>query len=89
VVYHETYQHEREQWDGPFGSRPFFIVTVEVKPEVEPEFRTWYEGEYLPKIMVDVPTWAACRRYTSVDLIPTRYLTVYEALSRSDPRPLF
>lgn len=84
VVYHETYRHEREQWGGSFGNRPFFIVTVEVKPEAESEFRGWYEGEYLPKIMADVPTWAACRRYTSVGLTPVRYHTIYEALSQSD-----
>lgn len=83
ITYKETYAHERLPWDGPFGSRPFFVVSIEVKLEQEPEFRKWYEGEYLPKIMADVPTWAACRRYTSINRNSTRYLTIYEAASQS------
>ncbi|RUR84935.1 DUF4286 family protein [Chlorogloeopsis fritschii PCC 9212] len=84
ITYRETYAHERVSWDGAFGSRILFIVTVEVKPEQEPEFRRWYEEEYLSKIMADVPTWAACRRYTSVNAVPTRYLTIYEAASQTE-----
>jgi hypothetical protein len=78
VLYAPTYAHERVPWDGAFGSRPFFLVTVEVKADREAEFRSWYEGEYLPKIMADVPAWAACRRYTSLDRNPVHYHTVYE-----------
>jgi hypothetical protein len=84
VAYRQTYAHERVPWDGIFSSRPFFMVTVEVKPDAEPAFRSWYEGEYLPKIMADVPTWVACRRYTSVDRDPAHYHTIYEVGSLAD-----
>jgi len=84
VAYRQTYAHERTPIGGPFGGRPFFMVTVEVQPESEPSFRSWYEGEYLPKIMADVPTWVACRRYTSTDRDPVHYLTIYEVLSLGD-----
>lgn len=80
-IYGETYAHARVPWDGPFGSRPFFLVSVEVNPLQEPEFTAWYETRYLPKNLADVPTWAACRRYTSLDREPTRYQTIYEAWS--------
>jgi hypothetical protein len=89
VAYRQTYAHERVSWDGPFGSRPFFMVTVEVRPEVEPAFRSWYEGEYLPKIMADVPAWVACRRYTSVDREPIHYHTIYEVQSLQDLEEAF
>lgn len=89
VAYRQTYAHERVSWDGAFGSRPFFMVTVEVKPEAEPKFGSWYEGEYLPKIMADVPTYAACRRYTSVDRDPAHVHTVYEVQSLGDLEEAF
>jgi hypothetical protein len=89
VAYRQTYAHERVPWDGPFGSRPFFMVTVEVKPDTEPTFRSWYEGEYLPKIMADVPAWAACRRYMSVDREPVHFHTIYEVQSLQDLEEAF
>ncbi|QHV00705.1 hypothetical protein [Synechocystis sp. CACIAM 05] len=84
VAYQQTYAHSRCPWDGIFGNRPFFQVSVEVKPEAEPEFRAWYEESYLPKIMADVPTWAACRRYTSLDREPVIYHTIYETANLAD-----
>jgi len=84
VAYRQTYAHERVPGEGIFGSRPFFMVTVEVKPEADAEFRSWYEREYLPKIMADVPTWAACRRYTSADREPVHVHTIYEVRSLGD-----
>jgi hypothetical protein len=82
--YRQTYVHQRVPCDGIFGSRPFFMVTVEVKPETEPEFRSWHEGEYLQKIMADVPTWAACRRHTSAGREPVHINTIYEVQSLKD-----
>jgi len=80
AVYVQTYAHPRETQDGPFGSRPFFSVTVETRGgEEENQFNNWYENIYLPKNMADVPTWAACRRYCSVGGSPSRGMTIYEA----------
>lgn len=84
VAYQQTYAHPRCAWDGSFGNRPFFQVSVEVKPETEAEFRAWYEEIYLPKIMADVPTWVACRRYASVDRELVIHHTIYETQSLAD-----
>jgi hypothetical protein len=84
VAYQQTYCHPRCPGDGIFGNRPFFQVSVEVKPESETVFGAWYEENYLPKIMADVPTWAACRRYTSVDREPVIRHTIYETHSLAD-----
>jgi hypothetical protein len=84
VAYRQIYAHDRITCDVAFGSRPFFMVTVEVKSESEPKFRSWYEGEYLPKILADVPTWAACRRYSSVDREPVHFHTIYEVQGLGD-----
>jgi hypothetical protein len=79
TVYRETWAHDRMPCDGRFGNRPFFVVSVETGSERREAFRAWYEELYLPKIMADVPTWAAARRYTSVGRSPALYQTVYEA----------
>lgn len=79
--YQEIYRHQREPLDGPFGSRPFFRVSVETESERTHAFNDWYHGEYLPKIMADVPAWAAARRYQSVSREPRRVHTVYEVES--------
>ncbi|MGQ9371904.1 hypothetical protein [Azospirillum sp. A39] len=78
-LYRQRYAHPRTPWDGPFGSRPFFMVAVEVRPEAEDAFNAWYEGRYLPCNLADVPLWAACRRYESVGRSPRRAMTLYEA----------
>jgi hypothetical protein len=56
-------------------------VSVEVDQQREAEFTVWYETQYLPKSLADVPVWAACRRYTSINREPIRYQTIYEAWS--------
>lgn len=81
TVYRPVYAHPRAPADGPFASRPFFMVSVEVRPERESEFNQFYHGVYLPRVLADGPTWAACRRYKSEGRSPTRYITVYEAPS--------
>jgi hypothetical protein len=77
-VYRQNYTHPRRAWDGPFGSRPFFMVTADISDEHEPEFASWYEGEYLPRNVAEVPDWAAVRRYRSHGA-PRRTFVVYEA----------
>ncbi|QBR83038.1 hypothetical protein E3983_00910 [Legionella israelensis] len=78
-IYTQRYEHPRRTWDGIFGGRPFFMVSVEVTPEKSTSFNDWYEQIYLPKNLADVPTWAACRRYSSYDRSPVRDFTIYEA----------
>ncbi|KTD43413.1 hypothetical protein [Legionella quateirensis] len=78
-VYTQRYQHRRGSGMDHFGSRPFFMVSVEVKPEQLDVFDDWYENHYLPKNLADVPTWTGCCRYSSQGKIPSRQLTVYEA----------
>ena len=77
-VYREIYRHPRMPWDGPFGSRPFFMVTADVSDAREVEFASWYQGEYLPRNVAEVPGWVAVRRYESHDA-PRRTFVVYEA----------
>lgn len=79
VAYRQTWRHDREPGDGPFGGRPFFMVSVETDPAEEESFRDWYETDYLPKTMADIPTFVACRRYTSLGRKPERSHTIYEA----------
>jgi hypothetical protein len=74
-----VYEHPRTTWDGPFGSRPFFLVTADVAAGDEPDFARWYHGEYLPRNVAEVPTWAAVRRYESVGCGTRRTFVVYEA----------
>jgi hypothetical protein len=77
----EIYRHPRQPLDGIFGSRPFFRVTVQTDGRETAAFNHWYHHEYLPKIMADVPAWAATRRYASVDRKPELVHTVYEVES--------
>jgi hypothetical protein len=81
VVYSETYRHSREPADGAWGRRPMYLVTYQVRPEMEPAFSAWYESDYIPHLMADVPGYAACRRYASRGSDPQTYLTVYEIAS--------
>jgi hypothetical protein len=78
-VYRQVYRHPRRPWDGPFGSRPFFMVTADITEAHEPEFSSWYEGEYLPGNVAEVPGWTAVRRYESHGREPRRTFVVYEA----------
>jgi hypothetical protein len=76
--FEEIYRHPREPFGGCFASRPFFRVSVQTKPTETVAIESWYHHEYLPKIMADVPTWAACRRYRSLDQNSTTAHTIYE-----------
>lgn len=78
-LYVERWAHPRAPLDGIFGSRPFFMVSVELRPGVERPFHDWYETGYLPRNVADVPGWVGCRRYSSVGREPARHLAIYEA----------
>lgn len=78
-VYRQRWAHPRAAWDGNFGSRPFFMVSVELRDEQAGPFHEWYEQDYLPKNVADVPSWVACRRYSSEGRASARHLTIYEA----------
>lgn len=78
VVYRETYRHARVPADGAWGRRPIYLVTYQVRSEQEPAFGAWYESEYIPRLMADVPGYVGCRRYLSQNAQPTTHLTVYE-----------
>ncbi|SEO25580.1 hypothetical protein SAMN02990966_01388 [Rhodospirillales bacterium URHD0017] len=78
-VYRQRWAHPRTSWDGNFGSRPFFMVSVELRDEQAELFHEWYEQDYLPKNVADVPSWIACRRYSSEGRAPVRHVAIYEA----------
>lgn len=78
-LYRLRWEHPRRAPDGPFGSRPFFMVGVELDPTRADAFHDWYELDYLPKNVADVPTWTACRRYSSEGRAPQRHLAIYES----------
>ena len=79
LVYRERWAHPRRAADGAFGSRSFFMVSVELDSDRAAPFHDWYERDYLPKNVADVPSWVACRRYSSEGRSPQRHLAVYEA----------
>lgn len=79
------YEHPRR---APcyFGNQALFLVTCEIKPELEADFHKWYHGHYLPRNLADVPTWSACRRYkaeASADGSPSRYITICQSNDES------
>ncbi|HZD66198.1 MAG TPA: hypothetical protein VE152_08885 [Acidimicrobiales bacterium] len=78
-VYRQIYRHPRRAWDGPFAGRPLFLVTADVPETAEPAFAAWYQGEYLPRNVAEVPGWVAVRRYGSDRPQPRRTFVVYEA----------
>ena len=78
-LYLERWAHPRKPADGNFAGRPFFMVSVELAAGREQQFNDWYEQNYLPKNVADVPSWAGCRRYSSVGRQPARHHAIYEA----------
>ncbi|WP_204808035.1 hypothetical protein [Mycobacterium riyadhense] len=77
-LYRQRYEHLRKPPGGVFCG-PFFMVSVETRPERKDRFDRWYEETYLPRNVADVPLWSGCRRYESVGRSPEKQLTVYEA----------
>ncbi len=79
ISFLNSWSHERQAWDGPFGSRPILLWQHEMKAELDEEFQSWYQESYLPLQVADIPAWVACRRYQSVLKEPVRRLTIFEA----------
>jgi hypothetical protein len=79
ISYVPRWEHQRKPIDGSFASRPFLLWSLEMKPDLDEEFQNWYETEYLPLQIADIPGWVACRRYTSVNRDPVRHITIFEA----------
>lgn len=79
ISYTPRWEHPRMPSDGRFGSRPFLLWSLEMKPDLDQEFQDWYETRYLPLQVADIPGWSACRRYSSVGREPVRHLTLFEA----------
>lgn len=79
MIYKNSWEHERKNPDGAFAGRPLMVWSHEMKPELDAEFQYWYENDYLPKQIADVPSWSAIRRYASVGQQAMRRLTVFEA----------
>ena len=78
VLYKPIYEHRRRPVDGAFASRPLVAVTTEVKSEVLAGFHEWLHHNYVPRLMADVPSVAACRQYQSSGTDPIRYVMIYE-----------
>ncbi|MBX9688498.1 MAG: hypothetical protein K2X27_17445 [Candidatus Obscuribacterales bacterium] len=79
ISYLNSWTHERSPLDGAFGSRPIFIWAHEMKSELDESFQDWYENDYLPLQVADIPGWSACRRYKSVKRDSLRRLSIFEA----------
>jgi len=62
---------------------PMFFWQLEMKPELDAAFQKWYEQDYLPLQVAEIPTWAGCRRYKSVGTPQSRHLTVFETSDES------
>ena len=64
-------------------TRAIYQVRLKVRPEHEDAFNAWYEGEYIPKLMREVPHFTAVHRYAG-ELDGDRiYLTDYETTSET------
>jgi len=79
IAYKQTWAHERGAGNGAFRGGPFFLWSLEMKRELDEQFQRWYEDEYLPLQVADIPTWSGVRRYRSVDREQVRHLTFFEA----------
>ena len=75
--------HVKPGAEIPFSGRPLILWSVETKPEHDEEFNSWYESEYLPLQIADVPGWCAVRRYETEGSSPKRWLTFFESPDES------
>ncbi len=65
INYQLTYEHARRPAAGRFTNQHLLYFTSEVLPEKVEEFRQWYQVSYLPRLMADIPSISALRRYSS------------------------
>lgn len=86
ITFQPTWAHQRQL--TPSFDGPFFLWQLEMKPEMDAEFQRWYEEQYLPLQIAEIPTWTGARRFRSEKKEPVRHLTFFEtrdetALARS------
>jgi antibiotic biosynthesis monooxygenase (ABM) superfamily enzyme len=65
----------------PQGPTCILFVELTLKPGQEEAFNSWYEKEYIPTFVRDVPGITLARRFVSLSADEKgshRYLTVYE-----------
>ncbi len=79
ITYEPKWESERNFGSKPFNGTSFFLWGLEMKPEPDEEFQKWYENEYLPLQISDIPNWTGVRRYASTGRELRRYLTFFEA----------
>ena len=60
-----------------------YQVRLIIKPEHDAEFNAWYEGEYIPKLMREVPHFTAVRRYEGDFNGQTLYVTYYDCTTET------
>jgi hypothetical protein len=82
VTYKPSWFHRRNHGHEVF-SGPLFMWQLEMKPDKDREFQQWYEREYLPLQIAEIPSWSGARRYESVGHEPLRHLTLFEASDES------
>lgn len=64
--------------DVPAEHAPFLLsVRLDIAPEVEAEFNSWYNEDHLPKLAA-VPGVACARRFRRLSGNGTQYLALYE-----------
>jgi hypothetical protein len=81
ITYRHTWIHARRM---PSAGWPWmFVWQLETKPEMDAEFQTWYQNDYLPLQVASI-NWTGCRRYASVDRDPRRHLTLFEAADEAN-----
>ena len=76
MTFTPTWSHKRQTEE--LFSGPFFLWQLEMKPELDAEFQKWYQNEYLPLQVAEIPTWSSARRYQSHGTEQPRHLTFFE-----------
>jgi len=79
ITYKPRWESERNASSAPFEENSFFLWSLEMKPDLDDAFQVWYENEYLPLQIADIPGWTMVRRYGSVNREQSRSLTFFEA----------
>jgi len=65
INYQLVYEHGRQAAAGRFANQHLLYFTSEVQADKVDEFRQWYQISYLPRLMADIPSISALRRYAS------------------------
>lgn len=79
IAYQQSWSSERNASREPFQDSGLFLFGLDMKPSLDQNFQTWYETEYLPLQIADIPGWTGARRFTSVNREQSRTLTFFEA----------